>query len=376
LGNLKLLTHKERYLKAVNLEVPDIVPIDGTLDLIHAKRILGKSPMNSSIFLSKNYDKEIDMNYIAKHNQKLLNETEIKLDFDSLSLYDWNIYPDGFRPKYIDAHTFIDHIGRIFRSKPEVNTTYWIDGIIKSAEDLENFEFPRIDQLNFDILEETLARAKEEYPVMVFSHAVATLPFEIRGGIDKLVYDIFRQPDFARKLIEKAFNYQIDLIKKFIKYGVDIIVEGDDLADSKGPLFSPKILRDFFFPYLKKFIQECKSKDVVVMKHTDGDVYPILDELVNFGIDGLHPMEPGVMDIGKVKELYGERIFLRGNVDCVHILPYGTEDKVRADVRRCIDAGAKGGGFILSDSNSLHSNVKTENIKIMVDEARRYGRYD
>jgi len=112
------------------------------------------------------------------------------------------------------------------------------------------------------------------------------------------------------------------------------------------------------------------------MKHTDGDVYPILDELVNFGIDGLHPMEPGVMDIGKVKELYGERIFLRGNVDCVHILPYGTEDKVRADVRRCIDAGAKGGGFILSDSNSLHSNVKTENIKIMVDEARRYGRYD
>jgi uroporphyrinogen decarboxylase len=316
------------------------------------------------------------MNYIAKHNQKLLNETEIKLDFDSLSLYDWNIYPDGFRPKFIDNNTFVDHIGRIFRTKPEVNTTYWVDGIIKSIEDLENFEFPRIDQLNFDILEETLSRAKEEYPVMVFSHAAVTLPFEIRGGIDKLVYDIFREPTFARKLIEKAFKYQIDLIKKFIEYGVDIIVEGDDLADSKGPLFSPKILREFFFPYLKKIIEECKSNDVIVMKHTDGNVYPILDELVNFGIDGLHPMEPGVMDIGKVKKTYGERIFLRGNVDCIHILPYGTEDEVRADVRRCIDAGAKGGGFILSDSNSLHSNVKTENIKIMVDEARRYGKYD
>jgi len=371
-----LVTHKERYMKAVNLEVPDMVPVDGTLDLIHAHRILGKPPMSSMIFLSKKYDDKIDMNYVAKHNQKLLNEAAIELDFDSLSVYDWSIYPKGFKPKFIDDRTYIDHIGRIFRSKPEVSTTYWVDGIIKSLKDLENFEFPEIDELNFDIVEETLAQAKDEYPVIVFSHAVATLPFEIRGGIDKLVYDLFRQPDFAKELIEKAFKYQIGLIKKFIEYGVDIIVEGDDLADSKGPFFSPIIFKEFFFPYLKKFIEECKSHKIKVMKHTDGNVYPILDDLVKLGIDGLHPMEPGVMDIGEVKKLYGDQIFLRGNVDCVHILPYGTEDKVRADVRRCIDAGAKGGGFILSDSNSLHSNVKTENIKIMVDEARRYGRYD
>jgi uroporphyrinogen decarboxylase len=82
------------------------------------------------------------------------------------------------------------------------------------------------------------------------------------------------------------------------------------------------------------------------------------------------------MDLADVKRRFGDRIFLRGNVDCVHILPYGSEEDVRRDVRRCIDAAAEGGGFILSDSNSLHSNVKTENIKFMVDEARRYGRYD
>jgi uroporphyrinogen-III decarboxylase len=62
-------------------------------------------------------------------------------------------------------------------------------------------------------------------------------------------------------------------------------------------------------------------------------------------------------------------------VDCAYILPYGSEKQVRCDVRRCVDAAAENGGFILSDSNSLHSNVKTENIVVMVDEARRYGKY-
>ncbi len=372
----KLVTHKERYLRAINLEIPDMVPVDGTLDIIHAKKILGKSPMSISIFLSKNQKNDIDMNDVAKHNQKMLNEAAIKFDFDSLLVLDWSIYPRGFRPQFIDGRTFIDHTGRIFRSKPEVNTTYWVDGTIKSQEDLDDLELPKIDELDFGILEETLDKAKDEYPVIVFSHSSATLPFEIRGGIDKLVFDIYRQPDFARKLIEKTFEYQLGLIKKFIEFGVDLIVEGDDLADSKGPLFSPKILKDFFFPYTKRFVEECNIHNVKVMKHSDGNLYPILDELINLGFDGLHPIEPGVMDLKKVKELYGDRIFLRGNVDCVHVLPYGSEEDVRKDVRRCIDAAAEGGGFILSDSNSLHSNVKTENIRIMVDEARKYGRYD
>lgn len=81
------------------------------------------------------------------------------------------------------------------------------------------------------------------------------------------------------------------------------------------------------------------------------------------------------MDLADVKKRYGTRIFLRGNVDNMHILPYGSEEDVRRDVRRCIDAAAEGGGFILAESNSMHANVKTENIWIMIDEARKYGIY-
>ncbi|MGQ9638828.1 MAG: uroporphyrinogen decarboxylase family protein [Candidatus Bathyarchaeia archaeon] len=152
------------------------------------------------------------------------------------------------------------------------------------------------------------------------------------------------------------------------------LVEGDDLAD-KGPIFSPKLLREFFFPYVNRLIGECRSRNLPVMKHSDGNLHPILEDLINLGMDGLHPIEPKVMNLVKVKETYGHRIFLRGNVDCAYILPYGYGAQVRREVRRCIDAAARDGGVILSDSNSLHRNVRTENVIVMVDEARRYGTY-
>ncbi|MBS7622140.1 hypothetical protein KEJ39_00475, partial [Candidatus Bathyarchaeota archaeon] len=230
--------------------------------------------------------------------------------------------------------------------------------------------------INFGIVEDTVAQAGGDITVVAMCHSVITAPFQMRGGIDKLIQDLYRQPDFAKKLIEKVFRFQIRTVKRFVECGVDVVIEGDDLADIKGPMFSPKIFREFFFPYIRRFIEECHSHNIPVMKHSDGNLYPILEELISLGYDGLHPIEPAVMDLADVKRRYGDRIFLRGNVDCVHILPHGSEEDVRRDVRRCIDAAAEGGGFILSDSNSLHSNVKTENIKFMVDEARRYGRYN
>ena len=81
------------------------------------------------------------------------------------------------------------------------------------------------------------------------------------------------------------------------------------------------------------------------------------------------------MDLRDVKERYGDKICILGNVDCRYVLPFGSEEDVRRDVRRCIDAAGGGGGFILASSNSIHANCKVDNVYIMVDEARKYGKY-
>jgi uroporphyrinogen decarboxylase len=115
-----------------------------------------------------------------------------------------------------------------------------------------------------------------------------------------------------------------------------------------------------------------KRRGIPVLKHSDGNLYPILDDLVEAGISGLHPMEPGAMDLADVKKKYGEKICLLGNVDCKHVLPSGTEEDVRRDTRRCIDAAAKEGGHILTSSSSIHANSQFENFYTMVNETGKH----
>lgn len=377
-----VMTHKERYLTAISHEEPDMVPVDFTfIDMVHVERITGKKAFatgggggGGGIALTEE-ELGMDLNEGMMRNQRLLNEAIRKVGADALIVSDYWLYPRGYRHRYIDQSTYVDQWGKIYRVRPDVKTTYWIGGTIKTEEDLDEYTPPEADELCYDIIDYTVEEAGEEYPVVGWCHGGSMFPYLVRGGIDKLALDIYTNPSFAKRLIKTIADVNFGISKKILDRGVDILAESDDIADTKGPFFPPRIFREFFFPHIERLIEECHRRGVPYMKHSDGNLYPILDDLVSMGIDGLHPIEPGAMDLAHVKRRYGERIFLRGNVDCMYVLPYGGEEDVRRDVRRCIDAAAGGGGFVLSDSNSIHSNVKTENIWVMVDEARRYGRY-
>lgn len=370
------MSHRERYLTALGHEEPDMVPVDCSLDLIHVERIVNKQTRDAAYFAGKDpASVKEDMNDIMTKNQRLVNEAHRKLGLDAYVVSDYFVFPRGYKPRFIDANTYVDYYGKVYKIRKDVKVTYWVDGLIRTPEDLDNFEFPDPKEFDYTSVELTVEEASGQYPVMAWCHVSAMFSYLARGGIDKLVYDIYRNPEFARKLIDEIATVNIGIIDEMLRRGVDIIVDGDDLADTRGPIFPPKIFREYFFPYLEKVARKVHQRKAYLMKHSDGNLYPILEDLISLGTDGLHPIEPGAMDLADVKNRYGTKIYLRGNVDCIHVLPYGSEQDVRKDVRRCIDAAAKGGGFILAESNSMHSNVKTENILTMIDEARKYGVY-
>jgi uroporphyrinogen decarboxylase len=115
---------------------------------------------------------------------------------------------------------------------------------------------------------------------------------------------------------------------------------------------------------------------VPFIKHTDGCLWPILDDIVGAGIDALDPLEPiAGMDIGRVKALYGDRIAVVGNVDCGELLCRGTTDEVVAAVKETIAKASPGGGHVLASSNSIHPAVNPQNYRAMVEAAREFGRY-
>lgn len=371
-----VMTHKERYLAAIGHKEPDTVPVDCLLDLKHVERIVNKRTRDERYFAGKNPSSvKEDMNDLMIENQKLINAAHRKLGVDSFFVMDYHVYPDGYRPRFIDSSTYVDYFAKVHRIRNDVNVTYWIDGVLKTPEDLDNFEFPNPKEFNYETVDLTVDEARDEYPVLAWCHLSEQFSYLAMGGIDKFVYAVYRKPEFAKKVADRMAEVNIGIMEQFMKRGVDVLGLCDDIAETKGPLFAPWIFKEYFFPHLRKVAEMAHQRGISVMKHSDGNLYPILDDLISLGIDGLHPIEPGAMDLSDVKKRYGNRLFLRGNVDCMNVLPYGSEEDVRKDVRRCIDAAAKGGGFILAESNSMHANVKTENIRIMIDEARKYGAY-
>ncbi len=360
----------------MELGEPDLVPVtDLGLDPPIVEQITGEKSWGFSIggFSVKG----IDAWSVCKRN--IMNHAQAcrKLDFDAVTVSDEALYRRGWVPKFVNENTFVDEWGKVLRTDIDTKTTWWVDGTVETPQDLENYEPPSPNAPGrMELLERLVKEVSEEMVVMAGGHTGFSFFWRIRrGGMDKFFRDLYVNPSFARKLMDKVSKACLEWDKAILDTGIDILFVTDDYAGNHGPFLNPKLFKEIEIPNLARVVKEARRKGIPVFKHSDGNLYPILDDIVNTGIFGLHPMEPGAMEIGDVKEEYGNRICLLGNVDCRHVLPYGTEEDVRGDVRRCIDAAAKGGGYVLTSSNTLHANVKVENVYTMYDEARKYGKY-
>jgi uroporphyrinogen decarboxylase len=176
-------------------------------------------------------------------------------------------------------------------------------------------------------------------------------------------------------LVESVLDYYFDwmevVAERVCKMGFDVFVSTDDMAFKTAPLFSPKVFREVVLPRYQRVARKISIPWVL---HSDGNLMPILDDLLSLGISGLHPIEKGAMDMRAMKRDYGDRICLLGNVD-LNLLGIGTREEVEREVRTLIRDAAPGGGYILTSGNSLASYLRPENVLAMVAAVKKYGRY-
>jgi uroporphyrinogen decarboxylase len=211
--------------------------------------------------------------------------------------------------------------------------------------------------------------------VIVHLNDVFSLPRYLMGMQD-LLMAIVTDPELVRGLVEMSVTVNLELAKEVAARGAKIVYTGDDFAYSKGPLMSPKHFREFFYPGLCRVMRGFKELGLYVIKHTDGNIWSIMDMIIDSGIDCLDPIDPlAGMDLAEVKAKYGHRVALKGNVDCAQLMTFGTPDEVIEATKVALRKGMPGGGYILSSSNSIHSSVKPENYSAMVRTLRDYGRY-
>jgi len=224
-------------------------------------------------------------------------------------------------------------------------------------------------------IEETIGEYGDEKAVIVHLNDVFSIPRYLMG-MENLLVAIIVEPELVRALVAMSVDINLEMAKEVAARGARIVYTGDDYAGNRGPLMSPKHFRDLFYPGLQRVIQGFKDLGLLVIKHTDGNLWPILDMIVDSGIDCLDPIDPQAgMDLAEVKAKYGHRVALKGNVDCAHTMTFGTPKDVAAETKAALRKGAPGGGFILSSSNSIHSSVKPENYLAMLQTLEKYGRY-
>jgi uroporphyrinogen decarboxylase len=150
----------------------------------------------------------------------------------------------------------------------------------------------------------------------------------------------------------------------------------DDIAYKHKMMFSPRVMRELFFPCLAAVCRPLKEAGIKVIFHSDGDVTPIIDDLIEAGIDGLNPIEPMAgMDIGYVKRRWGDRLVLVGNVDCSQTIPRGTPEDIRKAVRECVRAASPGGGHFIGSSSEIVPATPLENVIAFYEACREYGTY-
>ena len=157
--------------------------------------------------------------------------------------------------------------------------------------------------------------------------------------------------------------------------GLDGFALCSDYCFNTGPFLSPRMFSEFITTYLAQVIQGYREMGFYAIKHTDGNIMPVIDQLVQANPHALHSLDPqGGVDIAKVKRLYGDRLCLIGNVNC-GLLDTGTDDEAAQSVRYALQNGMPGGGYIFSTSNCVYTGMRLKRYEMMLDIWRREGNY-
>ena len=210
-------------------------------------------------------------------------------------------------------------------------------------------------------------------------------PFErafAMQGMDVFLTNMALYPDFAEALLKKIAQLCKRLMAHFLRECgpyLDIIKIGDDLGTQDSLMISPRMYRRILKPIHADFIAFIKERtDAKVFFHTDGDVFDLVGDFIEIGVDILNPIQTSagkMSNLAELKKRYGEHIVFCGGIDTHRVLPHGTPTQVQQEVKRVIKILAPGGGYLVSSVHTIMNDVPAENILAMVDAVERYGKY-
>jgi len=348
---MKKMTSAERVFTALKGGLPDRLPV---MEIVIDKKV------RDAIHPDISYNDFIDM-----------------MDLDVVCVEIWS--KDFENVKWINEQKkiFKDKWGATQRLTEEFLPVPISPARLNTIEDFETYVPPDPNEPGLlDEVEKAVKRFKNKKAICFIGEADIAVPEYLRGGLENLMVDFATNPQLVKKLTKISEEYYIELYRRVIDEGVEIILLGDDYAGKNGTFMSPVHFDEYVLPVFARVVKEIKGKGGYIIKHTDGNIWEIIDRLINTGVDALGPLEPGAgMDYKKIKDIYGSKVCLVGNID-VDLLCRGTDEQIKRNVKRLIVDVSIRGGHILSSGNTITSAVNPQNYIAMIKTAQSYNLYN
>jgi uroporphyrinogen decarboxylase len=395
------MTSKERVIRAITHRETDRIPLDLGATLVTGIHAYSYSRLKELLGLSKGLVEIIDtFQFLARVEDEVLERFGIDVlplfgAYDPLGvkcgvgLKEWTM-PNGesclaskdFNPELqSDGSYLLEKGGSLFRLPKEGFYFDAIRPVLAKIEDMGDIE--KLFGFNGFTQEQGNYYRKEAERLHGSERAVvgeifATFEIEFYFGYEQGMMNLLTNKqimiDFLDRLTD-MYKKNFNLFRDAVGNGVDVITVYKDLGNQNGPSVNPSVVREVFMPPMKRFVQFVKeNSDYAVMLHACGSMYEFIPDIIDCGFDILNPVQISArnMEPGRLKQEFGEELcFWGGGVDTQHMLPFGTPEEIRGQVRENAEALAAAGGFVFNPVHNIQAGVPPENIVAAYDEAVR-----
>lgn len=287
-------------------------------------------------------------------------------------------------PKLKEPNRFVDIDGKIQESSysKDSNIAWYLTNYITTEEMADEFyeNYYGSDWDEVPGYVEKTNRKLKKFPMDEFvpcAHLFPILEPLWEGiGLGLLGKLMRKNKSKIKKYIEMRTKVAVKWAKLLAETDFDIFFLCDDTAFKNKTMINPKDHRELVIPAYKKAVHEIRKAGKYAIFHSDGFTEPYFEGLIEAGFNGVESLEPFAgMDLKHLKEEYGDRLCLIGNIDVSGLLPFGTTNDVVEAVKKCIKDAGEGGGYMLSPCTDITNSCKLDNVITMIGATKKYGQY-
>ena len=349
-----MMTRKERFLTALNIGVPDRVPMfDFLFQQPMYEALIGRRP------IAYNGRDAVDCALALQHDG-------VWIPFGGFS---------GYKPTFLRENVYKDEWGTTYQ-KDEAS---WpidspIEYPIASRSDLSGYRPPDPTLPGRDVDIRTACSMPNDHLAILGGVAGPLCTAWMMMGYESICYALYDDPKLVTDCFRIAVDFSKEAARRSVAAGCCGMWISEDMGDSNAGFMSNEQFREHLLPYLNELVDYVRGLGVPALLHSCGCITQYMDDLAQTKLTSIHPLQrTAKMDLRTVKEKYGKRFCLIGNINSSSTLPFGTPAEVEAEVREAIEIAAPGGGYILASDHSLHDGIPMANILALRDAGLKYG---